>query len=509
MTTPVTMTMETKQMTKIELTDGGPIEGTFAIDLSPGPGAYEFRGRRGSGKTTLISSIDWLTGHRVDVTLHDGALSGKVEGFGVVAPIGGRKRRKGEFSLDTIDAEKFSLTDLVDPPGKTPEVRDAHAIKALAVLGEANADPGLYYKLAGGQESFDGLGIAKTDDPALLATRIKLAFDKEARECQNTAEAEAGHAAPLEHVPDGLDMSQSSDLAKLGTVRDEARDDLQALKSDRETGQQAKRDSTAATERLTKIKQEYDGPTVEEAKEDVQALLKACNEAEFEVSRLEQELAKAESVANEKTHGHRFATERMQTAKQHEEAVSALQETAALNPAYASAEDIATAQAEVAAASQTYDQGIRIRDVEQNLRKSLVHRKAAEAAEREATTAKNKAAQVFDILAQSLHTSHLEIRNLDGAPRLFVEHPTRGRCAFDRVNGLSDGERVDFTLRELLPHILSPGVLPIPQQVWQDLQPSDRMNLHKLAKEKGLFVFGAQVDDGNLRVAYLGEDDSE
>jgi len=88
---------------------------------------------------------------------------------------------------------------------------------------------------------------------------------------------------------------------------------------------------------------------------------------------------------------------------------------------------------------------------------------------------------------------------------LFVEHPRRGKTLFDRVNGLSDGERVDFTLRELLPHIKSPGLLPIPQRVWQDLQPTDRKDLHALAVDKGLYLFGAQVDDGELRVSFLGD----
>ncbi len=49
----------------------------------------------------------------------------------------------------------------------------------------------------------------------------------------------------------------------------------------------------------------------------------------------------------------------------------------------------------------------------------------------------------------------------------------------------------------ILQAIPSPGLLPIPQRVWQDLQPSDRNDLHKLAVDKGLYLFGAQVDDGD------------
>ena len=82
---------------------------------------------------------------------------------------------------------------------------------ALAVLSETKADVSLYYDLAGGQAEFDAMGIATSDDPVLLATRIKTAFDKVAREKTNTMEAEVGHAVPLEHVPDGLDMGGSAE----------------------------------------------------------------------------------------------------------------------------------------------------------------------------------------------------------------------------------------------------------------------------------------------------------
>lgn len=496
-------------MSKIEITDGGPIEGTFEIDLSPGPGVYEFRGARGSGKTTCISSIDWLAGHKVDVTLHDGAVSGKVEGFGVVAPIGGRKRRKGEFDLDTIDAEKFSLTDLIDPPGKTPEVRDAHAIKALAVLSEAKADESLYYELAGGQAAFDQLGVQQTTDPVLLATRVKQAYDKLAREKQNTAEAEARHAAPLEFVPDGLDMSKASDLTALGSVRDEARDELQRLVSEQTGGIVKEKEIAQAKARLTTIKAEYTGPSIEAAEQARQATIDKGTEARSLVETLERQLERARAAVETCKTEYIAANATYEAAKSHHAAVEELQTLAAQTVTYPNDDDVDAAQKAVDAATAAYDQGVRIRDVKRNQEAAKAHRAAADAAEKEADEARNRAGQVFDILAQSLHTSHLQIHSVDGEPRLFVQHPKRGRTAFDRVNGLSDGERVDFTLRELLPHIGSPGLLPIPQRVWQDLQPTDRKALHELAVEKGLFLFGAQVDDGELRVVYMGENGDE
>ncbi|MFA6358667.1 MAG: hypothetical protein WCY09_08450 [Candidatus Omnitrophota bacterium] len=494
---------------EIRVTDGGPIEGTFKIDLSDGPGAYEFRGARGTGKTTCISSIDWLAGHKVDVTLHDGAVSGKVEGFGVVAPIGGRKRRNGELGLDTIDAEKFSLTDLIDPPGKTPEVRDAHAIKALAVLSEATADEQLYYELAGGQKAFDQLGVQPTPDPVLLATRVKQAYDKQARDLQNTTEAESRHALPLEHVPDDLDVRQSADLAVLGHARDEARDTLQFLRSERSSGITKEAEIAQAKERLATIISEYRGLSIGEAANARDTTIDKGTRARALVDQLEKQLEQAKAAVETCKTEYVAANATYEASRSHQVAVEELQSIASQIASYPNESSIAEASHAVETATAAYDRGVRIRDVQQNQAKAKAHRDAAEDAERAANEARNKAGQVFDILAKSLHTKHLEIHSVDGNPRLFVQHPRRGKTAFDRVNGLSDGERVDFTLRELLPHIESPGLLPIPQRVWQDLQPSDRTALHALAVEKGLYLFGAQVDDGELRVVYLGETNDE
>lgn len=492
---------------KIEVTSGGPIEGTFAIDLSKGPGAYEFRGARGTGKTTCISSIDWLAGHKVDVTLHDGAVSGKVEGFGVVAPIGGRKRRKGSFELDTIDAEKFSLTDLIDPQGKTPEVRDAQAIKALAVLSEVKADPKLYYDLAGGQKAFDALGVDVPNDPVLLATRVKRALDAIGNTLANTAIAEAGHAIPLEHVPDELDITKESDLVELGAQRDKARDKFNNLKSQRQLGIEKEADIDAANARLTKIQSEYSGPTVGDADAARKAVEGRGVEASARVSKLERELEQARNEVESCKTEYRAANSTFEAAKSHAIAVEELHSLASQTAMYPGEPAISKAEVDVECATTAYDQGVRIRDVKKNQERAKTHREAEKKATKESIAAKEKAGQVFGILARSLNTKHLEIQSIDGNPRLFVNHPKRGKTAFDRVNGLSDGERVDFTLRELLPHIEAPGLLPIPQRVWQDLQPSDRFELHKLAVEKGLYLFGAQVDEGDLRVVYLGENE--
>ena len=494
-------------MAKIEVQNAGPIEGMFEIDLATGPGAYEIRGQRGAGKSTLLSSIDLIAGHKVDITLHDGELSGQASGWGVTAPIGSRKRRKGELELDTIDAEKFSPADLIDPPGKTPETRDKHAIKALAVLSGASATPSIYYELTGGADGFRRMGIKETDDPVLLASRIKEAFDRESRECGRAAAAEAKHAEALELVPEDVDLDKPDDLAILGEQRDESRDKWNRLKTDRTNGIHRDSEIEAARTKLAEVKDSYDGPAANEAVREVARARKAVEHNESAVAEIEAQLAAAREQLREMQHNRTIAEHTLKTAEQHEQAVASLEATANAANEYPEPEEVSQAEGAVVVANAAYDMGVRVRDLKQNRLKAKAHRKAEAEMEKKGVASKNKSLAVFEKLAQSLDTKHIMIEPVDGEPRLVVDHPKRGKTLFDRVNGLSDGERVDYALRELLPHLASPGLLPIPQRVWQDLQPADRKDLHKLAVERGLYLFGAQVDDGELRVAFLGRED--
>ena len=118
---------------KIQISGVGPIEGEFSYELS-GPGFYQLCGGHGTGKSTTLLGLDMLAGHKVDLTLNDDVLTGKVEGFGRVAPVGSRRRAKNELSVDTIDSSRVSLADLIRPDGKTAATRDKQRLTALAAV---------------------------------------------------------------------------------------------------------------------------------------------------------------------------------------------------------------------------------------------------------------------------------------------------------------------------------------------------------------------------------------
>jgi len=302
-------------------------------------------------------------------------------------------------------------------------------------------------------------------------------------------------------------MSGESDLAQLGKVRDDLRDKFQRLKDDRETGLARETSISQAKERLSVVQSNYHGPTVEDAEQAVATVIEKGRKAKSRMEKLERELEKArDAVESLKTEYHAADTT-LNAAHSHAAAIKQLTDIASQPVSCPDESEVTLAKEAVNEATVAYGMGIRIRDMAQNHEKAKAHRESEKSAMKAAEEARNRAGQVFGIFSRSLHMTHLQIKTVDGAPRLFVQHPNRGQTAFDQVNGLSDGERVDYTLRELLPHIESPGLLPIPQRVWQDLQPTDRKNLHALAVEKGLYLFGAQVDDGELRVAFIGSQD--
>jgi len=472
---------------KFELTNVGPIKGQFSIDLSAGPGLYELRGGKGTGKSTILSALSLISGHKVSLTVYDGELSGQIKGFGVVAPVGSRKRKKGELELETIDTTRCDLGDLIDPDGKTAETRDAARIKALAALSNLRMVPSDFYELVGGQQSFDELGVQDSDDAVTMCGRVKSAIEEQARRHESLAEREQGYAKANSERCDGIDVNSEYDPNILAMAAETAARDLVRLKDGRERRLTAEKQRASATEALAKATADYTGPSVEEAAANVE---KATEKRD----KLRDQLVKA--VANL-----RIAEEKATAAEQHHRTTVAWRVTLAEElPPEVIEQQIAEAQIKLETARADQEMGVRIRDALQASEQAAKHKRAAEQAITIAKRYRAIAGNVWDVLTSKLATHELKIESVDGYPRLVVQHPKRGKTVYDCDNGLSDGERVRVAIDEMLPRLKSPGLLPLPQRIWQDLPPKDRSEIARYAMEKGLYVFAAQVTDDDLGV---------
>jgi len=494
--------MATAEMTEVKLENVGPINGEFKIHLD-GPGLYELRGSKGRGKTTALSALSLISGHKVALTVHDGELSGSVEGFGVVAPVGSRKKSRGECSVDTLDTEKFDLVDLIDPDGKTPETRDSVRIKALASLINLKLEPSDYYDLVGGQTEFEELGVAETDDPVLFASRVKAALDKAAKQKEDYSKTEVGHAKALEEQASGVDLNAESDPESLADAVDKASADLTALEQQAKAALEAIENTKRAKERLYIAQESYDGPPVTEAQAVRDAKQQELNEALELKQQLELQLQRAKESLAAKQGEYNETVAVLAAAEQHAADIQRWKDSIGDPVEPVPQEKIEAAKVAKQKARDSHEAGVRIRDAKKAAAQAQSHKAAAVDADAQASDLRGAASEVFGILTEKLRTSVIRIEQVAGSPRLVVDHPDRGKTLFDQVDGLSDGERVRASIDELLPLVKSPGLFAIPQRTYQDLPPTDREQLAAYANENGLYLFGAQVTDGDLSVVKL------
>lgn len=502
-------TMEAPE--KIEITNAGPIAGTFPIELD-GPGVYELRGDKGSGKSTAIKCLELLAGHRVDLTVTDGQFGGEVRGFGVVAPIGKGKRSRGDLTVGTLDSEQYSVSDITDPPIKDAAKADAHSMRALASLTRTKADPAAYHVLVGGREKFEALveqSDLKTDDPVVLANRIKSRFDAAARLKESQADYEEGHAAGCNDQIGEINLTDECDARKLDAAVDEAVRRETALTQQAITAERAQREVAGARETLHNLQTSYEGPTYTQAMAAQQAAenasveaQNACTAIEKQIAKLRADLQQAEAIKLEKAALVKAAYRATDATQQHaklikqcETLIETQQQISPPEPA-----EVEAATAAVAEARKAQEHGVRVRDAKKAKERQDKHLAAAQKARDEGDALRAAAKGTFDVLAASIHLDGIMIESIDGEPRLIVNHPRRGRTLFRQ---LSDGERVRLVMDLASKLIPSPGIFPISQRLWQDLSPRDRKDIARYSQQLGICAFTAQVTDGPLEVVKL------
>lgn len=491
--------MTTKEV--LELENAGPIQGTFAIDVSQGPGLYVLTGSKGSGKSTVLKSLELLRGCDTTITIHDGELSGHVSGFGVVRPLGARKRAKGEFELETLGDVSFA--DFVHPQGKTAETRDKQCIQALVALTGVKADPAVYYPLTYGKDGYDRLGIKFTDDPILLASRVKEALDAIRRKLETTADVEQGNADQIERQAGEYPKDASDDVEAALAVRDAAKQLADRIYEQASQAVERMKVHQQAQQQLDAAKTSYTGPDSANALASADAADQAAQTAGARVDELEKLLIEARENLKASRVAAGTAKETYRQALHHEETIATWQAQLDSAPLPAPTDkQRVKAAAELASANAAHEQAVKVREARQRLAEAAKHKAAAAEARKKAEKVKAAAAEVFPTLAGQLKTTRIKVESVEDQVRLTVQHPKRGKVFFNGDGDLSEGERIMVAIDELLPRVGSPGIFDVPQEVFQGVQPADRVTIHAYAKEHGIYVWGAIVTDGPLTVTY-------
>lgn len=283
--------------------DVGPA-GNLVIPVQPG--GTIITGYCGTGKSITLEAIALGLGGKEKgrVAPRNGVKRGSVDCLGVMLNVSaGRVTRNGDSEVASI--EEFDIGSLIDPPVKDDEARNRYGIKSLLRMTKADADPALFYYLAGDKEAFDKIitpDAVKSADLVEMAGKIKRAFDAEKRRVLALAETEEAAAAADRNAGEGLDMDSETDAALLQEHLLRSVGHHSRLQEQWDAAQDACEAAQEARERLAAI-----GAETYESRQDAQQALAfakdrqgvamtAAREAKAEVARMETELKTARAA---------------------------------------------------------------------------------------------------------------------------------------------------------------------------------------------------------------------
>lgn len=501
-------------MRKIELKDVGAIEHLTIGVPEPGEGGViVLRGRNGSGKSTALEAVNALVTGNGDVRTRDGALGAMVEGLGARLTVGRRKSSAGECEVLGLEGPDPSL--LVDPGIKNRGAAHAERIRALCMIAGAQVEREPFVKLAGSVDEFERVvkpaSLEKGDVPSVAAA-VKRDFEAAAR----AAEAEAaniqneanGIASAAQDVPEteplderALQLELESASAELGELRGRQRnaDELRAAaerarqtlasygdKGTKEAGQAAE-DALATAKANTEIWVK----AVDAAHERTAEALAALRKCEQDEAEAKSQLRAAQTAEQNASASVDQAFQDFQRRKQLQQAVTAAESAADVDP-----EAIAALEKRQSAARTALQRA-------EVVRRAIDQRQRARAKAEQAGEALSRAERLRDAArgCEAVITAALAKVCPPGMSvheGLLVVDTDRGLEPFDE---LSHGERwrwaINISSRAIEDR--TRGLLTCRQEGWDALDPTTQHEVDRMAREEGLIILTASADDGELR----------
>lgn len=468
-------------MKTIEIKNLGPVL-NCTIPIPERGGVVCLSGRNGSGKSETLAGVQkMLTGKGEIATPTDGYDRGTVTGVGGSLTFGRSTRRTGELEVVAMDS-RLSVADVVDPQIKDPLSADEKRIKAILAILQVRPDLADWAPLADGDpvlESQISDEFKAADDVLILASRIKRMIG--ARASQLERDLAAQDAVIAELSKDERVTARETPATPPGHA---------ALS---ET-------FTAAVNRLAELeKQQSKAATVGVFREEIERLREELCDLEHLKAAIEQ---RNEEIKELEDRLSLLRAERASAITQHsagvqaEERITALEkkiEGAASVPAGA----IEVAQAEVEASRNAFAEAEATRNV-LAARQKLATATTLAASWRSQVEAVRKAAQRPDaILAQLVQSRGVGIEIDDG--RLRVRHK-RGKVLYA---DLSQGERWTVAMRVAVTGIGPGGLLVLPQEAWESLDPTNRELVADLAVEHQVVILTADASNEPSVVAML------
>lgn len=473
-------------MATVTIDNVGPIE-HLDIDVPENGGVVVLRGHNGAGKSIALDATRRLLGGKTKPPVADDAPKGKIAGFGARINVANRITQSGTLEATSIEGS-FDLAALVDPGIQDPDAADAKRIKALLSLLELDADPTLFYELTEGEAGYLQLGIEETDDVVVMAKRIKSKLESRAREQESVADKLVGESSAMlkdvtEYPPevcrdvDGLQGDLEAAVAhksKLTAQRDTAIAD-----------QKARNEAMAKLEELPKVEiaaaevaVERCEKQVEKLEQEAEAIAKKLREACFHRDRAQQHLD-AEA-------------KRAKDCDTYLDVINAVAAQPEPTP-----EEFEHIEQELSRCRNAIEQATLARAADQKAAAANAKRKEAETARDAADRFREAARSTDDVLSGAVAKLDVGLKVVAG--RLCTE-TNRGNTP---LSELSHGERWKIAVDLGVKRVGENGVLAIPQESWESLDPSNRELVSNHALKRRVVILTAEAADGGLRSEVL------
>ncbi len=470
----------------IELDNIGAIRSAKILIPEAG-GVVVLAGRNGSGKSTALDAIQSAMTGKGKPPVTDMAKSGSVRVAGVTMTVARSVRRQGELQVDTLEG-RLSIADLVDPGFADPERADAKRIKALVGLSKADISPGDLHGFPANLTKDLSL-----DDPVAAMSELRKRLNIGANEYEKlSAKDDAAATAILESLAGDLDTLIDPTAAQERVTA--ALRALDALQKQAELAEAAKARIEAARGRLAAIPViDLDEARADAAMfEDISSQKKALAlklKAEYE-----EALADYKTSVSDRDTAIARAEDAQAQAKLRSELERQIQE-AHVEPPSADALAAATAELESAKATQAKAAQQQVM-AQQRERADALILTAQEYAD-EAKELREKARKTDEVLSEI-------VSDIPSCPLRVVD----GRLVTDTKRGatfyadLSAGERWRIALDIAIQAVGTGGLLVIPQEAWEGLDPANRTAIDEQAKAAQVVVLTAEcsADDGIVSV---------
>lgn len=475
---------------KITVNNIAPI-GHLEIPVPESGGVVILEGPNGAGKSRILEAVDSLLTKKGRPDVVDGADKAELSAFGATLTVAQKVSRRGTLTVTTLEG-RFSLVDLVKPGIDSPPAADAKRIKAvLQVSGTVKADPALFYDLLDGQKTFDELipkEAISTPDLVVMASRIKSHLEQHAR----TAEAQSRQALSKSESDRlsvaEVDLTLEDDSDKLASeYRDAERADS-ALTEKARSIETLKQRQSEATDSIKKLRADYKGQPLSEARKINTRADADVIKARDEVARLERELAAAKGKLESTQNIAEVTKSALQLAESYENSIGGFEEIIARPiTGEVTLDELTSSSERVSNAREALEQGAIVRKAKEQIQKADELRDQSNVLAGEAETLRSAAQSVDGVLSSIVESIGLPLKVRNG--RLVTE-TDRGDEVFD---DLSEGEKWKIATEIAVKAVGPGGIIVLPQDAWQDLDLVNQRIIAEQVENTGVIILTAQA----------------